>query len=219
MRDSGVFPEHFASSCLGDESISGRISPEVTDEDAASHPSQRSGKRRSREGPAVLVVVAVALVLLEMACYVSTPRSSIAVSETRSGEKKIVSNRYLEDAANDDGVNDDANDDNDDDAAGDDGEQEEKEREQHDDTPIYVDDDLIDDYYAFQEDPGPRTLLPITTLDVVGFLLASFGVTLAAGGGIGGGGYVLTIVDVSLSNSIPALLLFFTRMVLICLSF
>ena len=107
-----------------------------------------------------------------------------------------------------DGVNDDANDNNDDDAAGDDGEQEENDREQHDDTPIYVDDDFIDDYYAFQEDPGPRTLLPITTLDVVGFLLASFGVTLAAGGGIGGGGYVINIVDVSLSNSIPVLLLF-----------
>jgi hypothetical protein len=136
----------------------------------------------------------------------------------------MVSNRYLEDAANDDGVNDDVNDNNDNEEAADDGEQEEEEEEendseQQDDTPIYVDDDFIDDYYAFQEDPGPRTLLPITTLDVVGFLLASFGVTLAAGGGIGGGGYVLTIVDVSLSNSIPALLLFFTRMVLICLSF
>lgn len=106
----------------------------------------------------------------------------------------MVSNRYLEDAANDDGVNDDVNDDNDNEEAADDGEQEEEEEEndseQQDDTPIYVDDDFIDDYYAFQEDPGPRTLLPLTTLDVVGFLLASFGVTLAAGGGIGGGGYV-----------------------------
>lgn len=219
MRDGGVFAEHAASSCLGNETMTGSISSEVPDEEAASRPSQRSGKRRSRGGPAVLLVVAVALVLLEVACYVNTPRSSTAPTETRSDHEIMVSNRYLEDAANDDGVNDDAKDNNDDDAAGDDGKQEEKDREQNDDTPIYVDDDFIDDYYAFQEDPGPRTLLPITTLDVVGFLLASFGVTLAAGGGIGGGGYVLNIVDVSLLNSTPVLLLIFTPMLLFFLSF
>jgi hypothetical protein len=192
MHNGGVFPEHVVSSCLGDETMSGSISSEVTDEDAASCPSQRIGKRPSRGRLALLWVVAMAIIVLEVTCY----RSSTAVSTIiRGDEKRMVSNRYLEDAANDDGVNDDVNDNNDNEEAADDGEQEEEENEendseQQDDTPIYVDDDFIDDYYAFQEDPGPRTLLPITTLEVVGFLLASFGVTLAAGGGIGGGGYV-----------------------------
>jgi uncharacterized membrane protein YfcA len=62
------------------------------------------------------------------------------------------------------------------------------------DDQIYIDDDYVDDYYAFEDDKDGRPrLLPIETRDIAGFLLASMGVTLAAGGGIGGGGLVVPI--------------------------
>ena len=62
------------------------------------------------------------------------------------------------------------------------------------DDQIYIDDDYIDDYYAYEtkRDRTPK-LLPLEPRDIFGFLLASMGVTLAAGGGIGGGGLVVPI--------------------------
>lgn len=56
----------------------------------------------------------------------------------------------------------------------------------NDDTIVYVYDDYVDDYYAYKEDTDPYKLLPLTTDKVVGFMLAAMGLTLAAGGGIGG---------------------------------
>mmetsp|Transcript_34812 Transcript_34812/g.39697 ORF Transcript_34812/g.39697 Transcript_34812/m.39697 type:complete len:551 (+) Transcript_34812:97-1749(+) len=55
------------------------------------------------------------------------------------------------------------------------------------------DDDYIDDYYAYEEDPGRSTLFPLETTDILGFSFASMGVLIAAGGGIGGGGIALPI--------------------------
>jgi len=63
----------------------------------------------------------------------------------------------------------------------------------NDDTIVYVYDDYVDDYYAYKEDTDPYKLLPLTTDKVVGFMLAAMGLTLAAGGGIGGGGIVVPI--------------------------
>jgi len=94
-------------------------------------------------------------------------------------------------ASNDEADNDDAGADNDDAANNDEAEQDEQ--GEHDDTPIYVDDDYIDDFYAFEEEPGPPTLLPITAPIVVALLLAAMGATLAAGGGIGGGGIFVPV--------------------------
>lgn len=102
-----------------------------------------------------------------------------------------------DDASNEDEEEDEENDEedenNNDDAANDDAANDDQPQEDHDDTPIYVDDDYIDDFYAFQEDPGPPTLLPITANDVFGLMLAAMGATLAAGGGIGGGGIFVPV--------------------------
>ena len=48
-----------------------------------------------------------------------------------------------------------------------------------------------DDFYKFVGDPLPPRLFPLTRRDVVGFMLASLGVTLGSSGGIGGGGLVV----------------------------
>mmetsp|Transcript_24243 Transcript_24243/g.35923 ORF Transcript_24243/g.35923 Transcript_24243/m.35923 type:complete len:592 (-) Transcript_24243:271-2046(-) len=62
------------------------------------------------------------------------------------------------------------------------------------DDAVYIDDDVyIDDYHAYQEDPGPPTLMPLETNDILGLLFASMGVLIAAGGGIGGGGIALPV--------------------------
>lgn len=62
------------------------------------------------------------------------------------------------------------------------------------DDQIYIDDDYIDDYYAYETSADRRPkLLPLEPRDIFGFLLASMGITLAAGGGIGGGGIVVPI--------------------------
>lgn len=121
----------------------------------------------------------------------------------------VTTLRFLEDEAaenGDDAVNDDVAEDNEDDDEEEEEEEEDDEEEDndnddddekhehdHDDTPIYVDDDYIDDFYAFQEDPGPPTLLPLTATEVVGLWLAAMGATLAAGGGIGGGGIFVPV--------------------------
>jgi len=52
---------------------------------------------------------------------------------------------------------------------------------------------IDDDFYAFQEDPGPPRLLPLSSRDVAAFLIASMGLTLGASGGIGGGGIVVPV--------------------------
>ena len=57
-------------------------------------------------------------------------------------------------------------------------------------VPVYIDDD---DFYAFQEDPGPPRLFPISSRDVAAFCCASMGLTLGASGGIGGGGIVVPV--------------------------
>lgn len=63
------------------------------------------------------------------------------------------------------------------------------------DDAVYIDDDVlyIDDFHAYQEDPGPPTLMPLETNDILGLLFASMGVLIAAGGGIGGGGIALPV--------------------------
>lgn len=48
-----------------------------------------------------------------------------------------------------------------------------------------------DDFYKFVGDPLPPRLFPLTRRDVIGFMLASLGVTLGSSGGIGGGGLVV----------------------------
>jgi uncharacterized membrane protein YfcA len=76
------------------------------------------------------------------------------------------------------------------------------------DDQIYIDDDYVDDYYAYETNTDSRPkLLPMEPRDIFGFLLASMGVTLAAGGGIGGGGLVVPIyilvMGLSPSYAIP----------------
>lgn len=64
----------------------------------------------------------------------------------------------------------------------------------NDDYIVYVIDDYIDDYYAYHDDTDPYSLLPITSDKVLGFMLAAMGITLAAGGGIGGEKITLLII-------------------------
>jgi uncharacterized membrane protein YfcA len=61
------------------------------------------------------------------------------------------------------------------------------------DDAVYIDDDLVDAYHAYEDDPSRPTLFPLRSKDVLGFLLSSMGVILASGGGIGGGGIVVPI--------------------------
>lgn len=49
---------------------------------------------------------------------------------------------------------------------------------------------MYDDFYAYDEDPGPPRLFPLTLRELLGFLLAALALTLGASGGIGGGGIV-----------------------------
>jgi hypothetical protein len=70
--------------------------------------------------------------------------------------------------------------------------------DEHDDfwrNPDYWDDyvgnNRDDDFYKYIGDPSPPSLLPLTRRDVIGFMFASLGVTLASSGGIGGGGLVV----------------------------
>lgn len=76
------------------------------------------------------------------------------------------------------------------------------------DDQIYIDDDYVDDYYAYEKGKDGRpTLIPMEPRDIFGFLLASMAVTLAAGGGIGGGGLVvpiyILIMGLSPGDAIP----------------
>ena len=76
------------------------------------------------------------------------------------------------------------------------------------DDQIYIDDDYVDDYYAYEKRAvGRPKLIPLEPRHIFGFLLASMGVTLAAGGGIGGGGLVVPIyilvMGLSPSYAIP----------------
>jgi uncharacterized membrane protein YfcA len=76
------------------------------------------------------------------------------------------------------------------------------------DDQIYIDDDYVDDYYAYEKvKDGRPTLIPMEPRDIFGFLLASMAVTLAAGGGIGGGGLVvpiyILIMGLSPGDAIP----------------
>jgi hypothetical protein len=58
-----------------------------------------------------------------------------------------------------------------------------------DDTPVKT----YDDFYAYQEDPGPPTLFPLTPREIMGFFLASLALCLGASGGLGGGGIVVPV--------------------------
>lgn len=53
----------------------------------------------------------------------------------------------------------------------------------------YATDDAstIDDFYAFEEDPRPPDLFPLTSRVVIGYTVAAMALTLGASGGIGGG--------------------------------
>ena len=141
-----------------------------------------------------------------MGVFILAARTTFSHHKTNANNG-VTFLRFLEDEAaenGDDAVNDDVADDNDDadeqedednnddDAANEDDDEEENEQD-HDDAPIYVDDDYVDDFYAFQEDEGPPTLFPITVNEVVGYWLAAMGATLAAGGGIGGGGIFVPV--------------------------
>ncbi|CAB9510967.1 Sulfite exporter TauE/SafE family protein [Seminavis robusta] len=68
-------------------------------------------------------------------------------------------------------------------------EEEEEEEIMQTYPPVYID----DDFYAFQEDPGPPRLFPLSSRDVAAYVLASCGLTLGASGGIGGGGIVVPV--------------------------
>lgn len=58
-----------------------------------------------------------------------------------------------------------------------------------------------DDFYAYIEDPIPPSLLPLTSRQIVGFMLASFGVVLGSSGGIGGGGIVVPVYIIAIGMS------------------
>jgi putative Ca2+/H+ antiporter (TMEM165/GDT1 family) len=194
MSDNGACSDHADSSCLANKEMTVRISEStdvVNEEAESSCPSQRSEQPPSHGRPPLLGAMVAALFILAAVCYVDTLSAVTVVSRTMRGHEAMASNRHLEDGANDDAVDDYVDDNGDE--ADDNDEQQQHQNGQDDDAPIYVDDDFVDDYYAFQQDPGPRRLLPITATDVFGFLLASMGVTLAAGGGIGGGGIVVPI--------------------------
>lgn len=55
----------------------------------------------------------------------------------------------------------------------------------NDDT--YGNTNNIDDFYAFEEDPRPPTLFPLSYRVVLGYVIAAMALTLGASGGIGGG--------------------------------
>ena len=157
-------------------------------------------KSRSRRRKTLSLLTLFVVLLLSLAAMVIIPhyRSSLRGS------------RQLEDAADGGDVEDDGDenvDDGDDNVEEEEEEEEEEEKEEEEeanednqddrdghglefDDLIYIDDDYVDDYYAYEEDDGIRHL---EARDIFGFLLASMGVTLAAGGGIGGGGIVVPV--------------------------
>lgn len=84
------------------------------------------------------------------------------------------------DAKNDDGANQGEDDDFFDDAIQDD---------QYSDDIVFA----IDDFYAYQEDPRPPTLFPLTARTVIGYFIASLALTLGCSGGSGGGGILIPV--------------------------
>ena len=52
---------------------------------------------------------------------------------------------------------------------------------------------VYDDYYLFQEDPVPPSLMPLSARKVIGYLLVSLTLCLGATGGIGGGGILIPV--------------------------
>jgi hypothetical protein len=58
-----------------------------------------------------------------------------------------------------------------------------------------------DDFYKYTGDPLPPSLFPIKRRDVIGFMLASLGVTLGSSGGIGGGGIVVPVYIIAIGLS------------------
>ena len=64
-----------------------------------------------------------------------------------------------------------------------------------------------DDFYKFVGDPLPPRLFPLTRRDVVGFMLASLGVTLGSSGGIGGGGLVVPCYILAMGMYVACLIL------------
>jgi uncharacterized membrane protein YfcA len=51
----------------------------------------------------------------------------------------------------------------------------------------------VDDFYAYEEDPKPPTLFPLSVRVLVGYSIAAMALTLGASGGIGGGGIVVPV--------------------------
>jgi hypothetical protein len=58
-----------------------------------------------------------------------------------------------------------------------------------------------DDFYAYIEDFIAPSLFPLTGRQIVGFMLASFGVVLGSSGGIGGGGIVVPVYIIVIGMS------------------
>ena len=57
----------------------------------------------------------------------------------------------------------------------------------------YIQENNIDDFYAFYEEPGPPRLFPLEENEIIGYCIASAALTLGASGGIGGGGIVVPV--------------------------
>jgi len=57
----------------------------------------------------------------------------------------------------------------------------------------YIQENTIDDFYAFVEGPEQPHLFPLTEREIVGYFIASAALTLGASGGIGGGGIVVPV--------------------------
>lgn len=204
---SGRSPANQFSLTYGHASTGGPVRSEQGFGDSRGGCTERRENisKRRREGRNFVfgaAFLAAALFLLAATCVWNTT----SLFHSNNG---VNLHRILE-GNGDDAMNDDSADNNDDaqneegqgnddaqaasdDAANDDAYSKNDHEHDHDDTPIYVVDDLIDDFYAFQEDPGPPTLLPITANKVAGLMLAAMGATLAAGGGIGGGGIFVPV--------------------------
>jgi uncharacterized membrane protein YfcA len=62
-------------------------------------------------------------------------------------------------------------------------------------TDDYADDAMtyVDDFYAYEEDPRPPRLFPLSARVLVGYSIAAMALTLGASGGIGGGGIVVPV--------------------------
>lgn len=192
----------------------GGISEKV--EGSISENSECSNRYKRRRNYVILsAFLCSALIPISHSSSIKDIRNDMNVKVLRIrrwGQKRSLEEEDVADQNNDQGDaaevgDDDSNNDDNEGNKDDDGNQNQKRGGPDQDDGWYRDglDDLVaadddttevpqtDDFYAYIGEPRPPKLLPLSSREIIGYIVASTALTLGASGGIGGGGVVVPV--------------------------